>query len=56
MAAGISKTLWSMINLAELVEAAQPKPGPRNSIRESELAQATRHVFVGRQIVDGNAN
>jgi hypothetical protein len=33
MAAGISETLWSMTNLAELVDAAQPKPrkrGPYN--------------------------
>ncbi len=29
MAAGISDTLWSMNDLAEMVDAAQPKPGPR---------------------------
>jgi hypothetical protein len=29
MAAGISQTLWSMKDLAEMVDASLPKPGPR---------------------------
>ena len=29
MAAGISPTLWSMMNLAEMMDASLPKPGPR---------------------------
>ena len=29
MAAGLSDTLWSMTDLAEMVDAAQPKPGKR---------------------------
>ena len=29
MAAGLSSTLWSMTDLAEMIDAAQPKPGNR---------------------------
>jgi hypothetical protein len=29
MAAGISTTLWSMTDLAEMIDASLPKPGPR---------------------------
>jgi hypothetical protein len=29
MAAGVSKTLWSMTDLAKMVDVAQPKPGKR---------------------------
>jgi hypothetical protein len=29
MAARISDSLWSMTDLAEMVDAAAPKPGPR---------------------------
>jgi IS1 family transposase len=29
MAAGISPTLWSMTDLAEMIDASLPKPGPR---------------------------
>jgi IS1 family transposase len=29
MAAGVSKTLWSMIDLAEMIDATLPKPGKR---------------------------
>ena len=29
MAAGISPTLWSMTDLAEMIDARLPKPGPR---------------------------
>ncbi len=31
MAAGISKTLWSMEGIVALVDAAAPKPGRRGS-------------------------
>jgi IS1 family transposase len=34
MAAGISDTLWSMTDLAEMVDAAAPKPGPRGSYKK----------------------
>jgi len=33
MAAGLSDTLWSMTDLAEMVDAAQPKPGKRGPYR-----------------------
>jgi hypothetical protein len=29
MAAGVTDTLWSMTDLAEMVDASLPKPGPR---------------------------
>jgi IS1 family transposase len=35
MAAGISDTLWSMTDLAEMVDAAQPKPGPRGPYKKA---------------------
>lgn len=34
MAAGISNTLWSMTDLAEMVDAAALKPGPRGPYRK----------------------
>lgn len=34
MAAGVSDTLWSMTDLAEMVDAAQPKPGPRGPYKK----------------------
>ena len=34
MAAGISKTLWEMKDLAGMVEAAAPKPGKRGPYRK----------------------
>ena len=34
MAAGVSETLWSMTDLAEMVDAAQPKPGKRGPYRK----------------------
>jgi hypothetical protein len=34
MAAGVSDTLWSMTDLAEMVDAAQPKPGKRGPYRK----------------------
>jgi hypothetical protein len=33
MAAGVSRTLWSMTDLAEMVEASLPKPGPRGAYK-----------------------
>ena len=35
MAAGLSDTLWSMTNLAEMVDTAQPKPGKRGPYKKS---------------------
>jgi hypothetical protein len=34
MAAGISDTLWSMTDLATMVDAEQPKPGPRGPYKK----------------------
>jgi hypothetical protein len=38
MAAGVSQTLWSMADLAELVEAAQPKPSKRGPYKPRAAA------------------
>jgi hypothetical protein len=38
MAAGISDTLWSMSDLAEMIDAAQPKPGKRGSYKKQIAA------------------
>lgn len=38
MAAGVSDRLWSMEDLAELVEAAQPKPGKRGPYKKRVAA------------------
>ena len=38
MAAGISDTLWSVTDLAEMIDAAQPKPGPRGPYKKAEAA------------------
>jgi hypothetical protein len=35
MASGLSDTLWSMTDLAEMVDAAQPKLGKRGHYRKS---------------------
>ena len=35
MASGISDTLWSMTDLAEMVNAAQPKPSKRGPYRRN---------------------
>jgi IS1 family transposase len=35
MAAALSDTLWSMTDLAEMIEAAQPKPGKRGPYRKA---------------------
>jgi hypothetical protein len=37
MAAGISDRLWSMEDIATLVEAAAPKPGPRGPYRKRNI-------------------
>jgi hypothetical protein len=34
MAAGVSNTLWSMNDVAELVDAATPKPGKRGPYKK----------------------
>ena len=34
MAAGISQTLWSVTDLAELVDASLPKSGPRGPYKK----------------------
>jgi hypothetical protein len=34
MAAGISQTLWSVMDLAEMVDAAAPKPGARGPYKK----------------------
>jgi len=38
MAAGVSKTLWSMTNLAEMVDAGQAKPGKRGPYKKLEIS------------------
>ena len=38
MAAGISDTLWEMTDLAEMVDAAQPKRGKRGPYKKHEAA------------------
>src|SRR5947199_10380975 len=38
MAAGLSKTLWEMKDLAEMVEASLPKAGPRGPYKRPEAA------------------
>ena len=35
MASGLSATLWSMTDLAEMVDAAAPKPGPRGPYKKT---------------------
>ena len=37
MAAGLSVTLWSMTDLAGMIDATLPKPGPRGLDKEREL-------------------
>lgn len=39
MAAGIGPTLWSVADLAEIVDAAAPKPGKRGSYKKREPAE-----------------
>jgi IS1 family transposase len=36
MASGLSETLWSMTDLAEMVDAAQPKPGKRGHYKKGD--------------------
>jgi hypothetical protein len=34
MAAGLSDTLWSVTDLAKMIDAAQPKPGKRGTYKK----------------------
>jgi len=38
MAAGLSETLWSMTDLAEMVDVVQPKLGKRGPYKKHEAA------------------
>jgi hypothetical protein len=38
MAAGVSKTLWSMENVVALIDAAAPKSGPRGPYKNQAVA------------------
>jgi hypothetical protein len=37
MAAGISDTLWSTTDLAEMIDASRPKPGPRGPYKKPQV-------------------
>jgi hypothetical protein len=39
MAAGVSQTLWSMTDLAEMVDADAPKAGPRGPYNKKSAAE-----------------
>jgi IS1 family transposase len=41
MAAGLSNTLWSMTDLAQMIDANLPKPGKRGPYKKTDLANAT---------------
>jgi hypothetical protein len=45
MAAGLSDTLWSMTDLAEMVDAAPPKPGKRGPYKKEIAPQRGRAVI-----------
>ena len=38
MAAGVTDKLWSVDDIASLVDAAAPKPGPRSPYKKLEVA------------------
>ena len=38
MAAGVTKTLWSMDDVVGVIDAAAPKPGPRGPYKKQEFA------------------
>jgi hypothetical protein len=38
MAAGVSKTLWEMTDLAEMVDATLPKLGKRGPYKKEEIS------------------
>ena len=40
MAASLSDTLWSMEDLAEMIDAAQAKPGKRGPYKKREAANS----------------
>jgi hypothetical protein len=35
MASGLSATLWSMTDMADMIDAAQPKPGKRGPYKKT---------------------
>jgi hypothetical protein len=37
MAAGLSATLWSVTDMAEMIETTLPKPGPRGPYRKAAV-------------------
>jgi hypothetical protein len=39
MTAGISNTLWSMTDLAEMLDATAPKPGKRGPYKKARLTR-----------------
>jgi hypothetical protein len=38
MAAALTDRLWEMIDFAEMIDIAAPKPGPRGPYKKRELA------------------
>jgi hypothetical protein len=40
MAAGISATLWSVKDMAEMIDATMPKPGPRRPYKSQQSGAA----------------
>jgi hypothetical protein len=55
MAAGISDTLWSMADLAEMVDAAQPKPGKRGPYKKARGGNFKLRHFRSPPDLDGRS-
>jgi hypothetical protein len=56
VAAGISPTLWSMTDLAEMIDASLSKPGPRGPYEKADGRMRKYHQGLeGRivQVIDG---